>query len=60
MNITGVLLTVNSLMGMHTMAKYVKALINHKILKWMREKRINVTIDYSAEKLDVKPEKLKA
>ncbi len=42
------------------MAKSVKALINHKILKWAREKRINVTIDYAAEKLDVKPEKLKA
>ena len=42
------------------MAKSVKALINPKVLKWVREKRINVTDTYAAEKLRIEPDQLRA
>ena len=37
------------------MAKSVKALITPEVLKWERERRIKMPLDYAAEKLDVKP-----
>ena len=42
------------------MAKSVKALITPEVLKWVREKRIKVTLAYAAERLRVKPEQLEA
>ena len=42
------------------MAKSVKALINPEVLKWVREKRIDVTYKFAAEKLGVKPDQLMA
>ena len=42
------------------MAKSVEALINPKVLKRVREGRINITINYAAEKIGVKPEQLEA
>ena len=42
------------------MAKSVKALITPEVLKWAREKRIKLSLDYAAEKLDVKPNLLAA
>ena len=42
------------------MAKSVKALITPEVLKWVREKRIRLTIDYAAKKLKVEPERLAA
>ena len=40
------------------MAKTVKALITPEVLKWARERRIRLSIEYAAEKLNVKPERL--
>ncbi len=40
------------------MAKSVKALITPEVLKWVRERRIRLTIDYAAKKLKVDPERL--
>lgn len=42
------------------MAKSVKALINPNLLKWVREKRINITDTYAAEKLRVNLDQLQA
>ena len=42
------------------MAKSVKALITPEVLKWVRERRIKVTLAYAAERLRVKPEQLEA
>ena len=42
------------------MAKSVKALINHKVLRWVREHRIKLDIDFAAKKLKIDPEDLKA
>ena len=42
------------------MAKSVKALITPEVLKWAREKRIRLEIDYAAKKLKVEPEALEA
>ena len=42
------------------MAKSVKALITPEVLKWARERRIRLSIEYAAEKLNVKPERLRA
>ena len=42
------------------MAKSVKALITPAVLKWARERRIKLSLDYAAEKLDVKPDLLAA
>ena len=42
------------------MAKSVKALITPEVLKWARERRIRLPIEYAAEKLNVKPERLEA
>ena len=40
------------------MAKSVKALITPEVLKWTRERRIKMSLDYAAKKLDVKPDQL--
>ena len=40
------------------MAKSVKALITPEVFKWAREKRIKLSLDYAAKKLDVKPDQL--
>ena len=37
------------------MAKSVKARITPEVLKWVRERRIRLTIDYAADKLKVRP-----
>ena len=42
------------------MAKSVKALITPEVLKWAREKRIKLEIDYAAKKLKADPERLEA
>ena len=42
------------------MAKSVKALITPEVLKWARERRIRLSIEYAAEKLNVKPARLRA
>ena len=42
------------------MAKSVRALITPEVLKWARERRIRLSIEYAAEKLNVKPERLRA
>ena len=42
------------------MAKSVKALITPEVLKWAREKRIRLKIEYAAKKLKVEPERLEA
>ena len=42
------------------MARTVKALITPEVLKWARERRIRLSIEYAAEKLNVKPERLEA
>ena len=42
------------------MAKSVKALITPEVLKWAREKRIRLEIDYAAKKLKIEPEDLEA
>ena len=42
------------------MAKPVKALITPEVLKWARERRIRLSIEYAAEKLNVKPARLEA
>ena len=42
------------------MAKTVKALITPEVLKWARERRIRLPIEYAAKKLNVKPEQLAA
>ncbi len=40
------------------MAKSVKALITPEVLKWARERRINLDLDLAAEKLKIDPERL--
>ena len=40
------------------MSKSVKALITPEVLKWTRERRIKMSLDYAAKKLDVKPDRL--
>ena len=42
------------------MAKTVKALITPEVLKWARERRIRLSIEYAAEKLKVESEQLEA
>ena len=42
------------------MAKSVEALITPEVLKWARERRIRLSIEYAAEKLNVKLERLEA
>lgn len=42
------------------MAKSVKALITPEVLKWAREKRIKLEIDYAAKKLGIDSERLQA
>ena len=42
------------------MAQSVNALITPEVLKWVREKRINLLIPYAAQKLEVDPEQLEA
>ena len=42
------------------MAQSVKALITPEVLKWVRERRIRLSVEYAAEKLNVKPERLEA
>ncbi len=42
------------------MAKSVKALITPEVLKWARERRIRLSIEYAAKKLNVKRERLEA
>ena len=42
------------------MAKSVKALITPEVLKWARERRIRLEIDYAAKKLKIDPERLEA
>ncbi len=42
------------------MAKSVKALITPEVLKWVREKRIRLELDYAAKKLKIDPERLEA
>ena len=42
------------------MAKSVKALITPEVLKWAREKYIDLEIDYAAKKINVAPERLEA
>ena len=42
------------------MTKSVKALITPEVLKWARERRIKLEIDYAAKKLKVDPERLEA
>ncbi len=42
------------------MAKSTKALITPEVLKWAREKRIKLQIDYVAEKLKISPKRLEA
>ena len=42
------------------MAKSVKALITPEVLKWAREKYIDLEIDYAAKKLKIDTERLKA
>ena len=42
------------------MAKSVEALITPEVLKWARERRIRLSIEYAAEKLNVKPARLEA
>ena len=42
------------------MAKSVKALITPEVLKWARERRMKLEIDYAAKKLKIDPERLEA
>ena len=42
------------------MAKSVKALITPEVLKWAREKRVKLSLDYAADRLDVTPDLLAA
>ena len=42
------------------MTKSVKALITPEVLKWARERRIRLEIDYAAKKLKIEPERLEA
>ncbi len=42
------------------MAKSVKALITPEVLTWARERRIKLSLDYAAERLDVTPDLLAA
>ena len=42
------------------MAKSVKALITPEVLKWVRERRIKLEINYAAKKLKIDPERLEA
>lgn len=42
------------------MAKSVKALITPEVLKWARERRIRLEIDYAAKRLKIDPETLEA
>ena len=42
------------------MAKSVKALITPEVLKWARERRIKLEIDYAAKKLKIDPARLEA
>ena len=42
------------------MPKSVKALITPEVLKWARERRIRLEIDYAAKKLKIDPERLEA
>lgn len=42
------------------MAKTVEALITPEVLKWVRERRIRLSIEYAAERLNVKPTRLRA
>ena len=42
------------------MAKSVKALITPEVLKWARERRIRLEIDYAAKRLKIEPERLEA
>ena len=41
------------------MAKTIKASITPEVLKWAREKRIRLSIEYVAEKLNVEPARLR-
>jgi transcriptional regulator with XRE-family HTH domain len=45
---------------MYTMAKSVKAFITPEVLKWARERRIRLELDYAAKKLKIDPERLEA
>ena len=42
------------------MAKTVEALITPEVLKWVRERRIRLSVEYAAKKLNVKPARLRA
>ena len=42
------------------MARTVEALITPEVLRWARERRIRLSIEYAAEKLNVKPARLRA
>ena len=42
------------------MAKSVKALITPEVLKWARERRIRLEVDYAAKRLKIEPEDLEA
>ena len=42
------------------MAKSVRALITPEVLKWARERRIKLEIDYAAKKLKIEPARLEA
>ena len=42
------------------MAKSVKALITPEVLKWARERRIKLSLDYAAQRLNVTPDQLEA
>ena len=42
------------------MAKSVQALITPEVLKWVREKRIRLDLDFAAEKLKIDPKRLEA
>ena len=42
------------------MAKSVKALITPEVLKWARERRIRLSLDYAAQRLNVTPDQLEA
>ena len=42
------------------MARTVKALITPEVLKWARERRLRLSIEYAAKKLNIKPDRLEA
>ena len=52
--------TVNRFAGIQIMAQSVKALITPEVLKWVREKRINLPIPYAAQKLQIDRKQLEA